>query len=562
VSVNAIDQRKPRAKVYSKSHSSAGKVISRIDENSLGDNEVTDVCFIFEVHQPFRLNRNFHADLLARRRTTKEDLFDLYFDHQLNREVFDRAAQKCYFPANHAILEQIDRLKGNRKQFKVAYSLSGVFVEQCERWSPDLLESFKQLAQSGCVEFLEQTYYHSLASLFGPDQSEFVDQIRMHRQLIKDLFNYEPRVVENTECIYNNSIAKTLDFLGYRAVVTEGVERVLGWRSPNYLYKARGSDIRVLLRNYRVSDDIGFRFSSTRWEEWPLTAQKYSSWLAASPGEVINIFIDYETFGEHHWPESGIHDFLKWLPGEVIKWDNLDWRMPSEVVERHNPVDEVDVFEYGTISWADLERDTSAWIGNQMQLSCFESQKKLEPPIRELQHAELTKLWRYLQISDHLYYMSTKGAGPGDVHSYFSPLGTPVHAFAVYLKVISDLKARISQELQRPDLIAKRILSAVPPSERFTFFQGFARPTNRSVTSLGEFTSAIESIESGSIEFHMERGDLERWFRQVVVDADLADDIRKLSKRMLRGDQLRKALLVILRRRIKQLQRAVSNVGE
>lgn len=520
---------------------------------------MTDVCFIFEVHQPFRLNRNFHADLLARRLVTKKDLFELYFDHRLNREVLERAAKKCYFPANNAILEQIDRFKGSRKQFKVAYSLSGVFVEQCERWSPDLLESFKQLARSGCVEFLEQTYYHSLASLFGSDRSEFVEQIRMHRQLMKDLFNWEPGVVENSECIYNNAIAKTLDLMGYRAAVTEGVERVLGWRSPNYVYKARGSDIRVLFRNYRISDDIGFRFSSTWWEEWPLTAQKYSSWLAAIPGDVINIFIDYETFGEHHWPESGIHDFLRWLPGEVIKWDQLEWCTPSEVVERHSPVDEVDVFEYGTISWADLERDTSAWIGNQMQLSCFELQKRLEPAIRELGDPELVKLWRYLQISDHLYYMSTKGAGPGDVHSYFSPLGSPIQAFGVYLKVMSDLEARISQELQRPDLIARRMLDSVPPSECFTFFYGFARPTERSARSTFEFTSAIESINSKSIEFHMERGDFERWFRQVIVDAELADKIQKLSKRMLKGEQLRKELLLILRRRIDQLQKAISH---
>jgi len=523
---------------------------------------VTDICFVFEVHQPFRLNRNYHADLLARRQVSKEDLFDLYFDHRLNREVFDRTAQKCYFPANNTILEQIDKLKGNRKQFKVAFSLSGVFVEQCERWNGDLLESFRQLARSGCVEFLEQTYYHSLASLFGSDRSEFVEQIEMHRQLMKEVFNYEPRVVENTECIYNNAIAKTLDLMGYRAVVTEGVERVLGWRSPNHVYNARGSDIRVLLRNYQVSDDIGFRFTSTWWEKWPLTAEKYSSWLAASPGEVINIFLDYETFGEHHWPESGIHDFLRWLPSEVIKRDHLEWRTPTEVVQQHSPVGEIDVFEYDTISWADLERDTSAWIGNQMQLTSFETQKRLEPAIRELGDSELVKLWRYLQASDHLYYMSTKGAGPGDVHAYFSPLGSPIQAFGVYLAVMSDLEARISQELQKPHLVAKRMLGAVPPSGCFTFFQGFARPMNRSVRSLGEFTSAIESIESGSIEFHMERGDFERWVRQVVVDVELADNIRKVSKRKLKGDQLRKALLLILRRRINQLQKAVSHPGE
>ncbi|MDH5390046.1 MAG: alpha-amylase, partial [Candidatus Bathyarchaeota archaeon] len=192
---------------------------------------MTDVCLMFEVHQPFRLNRNFHSDLLALGTVTKKDLFDLYFDHKLNRYVFERAAKKCYFPTNSIILEQIDRCKRERKQFKVAYGISGVFIEQCERWSPDLLESFKQLAESGCVEFLDEPYFHSLASLHGTDRSEFVEQIEMHRQLMKDLFNYEPRVVENTECLYNNAIAKTMERMGYEATVTEGVERILRWRN-------------------------------------------------------------------------------------------------------------------------------------------------------------------------------------------------------------------------------------------------------------------------------------------------------------------------------------------
>ena len=289
---------------------------------------MTDICFIFEVHQPFRLNRNFHRDLLARQSVTKEDLFNLYFDNGLNRYIFDRAAEKCYFPSNSIILEQIDRYKKDLKKFKVAYGISGVFLEQCELWNPDLLDSFKELAKSGCVEFLDQPYYHSLASLYGIDRSEFVEQIKMHRKLMKDLFNYEPTVVENTECLYNNAIAKTVEGLGYDATVTEGVERILGWRSPNYVYRAKDTGLRVLLRNYRLSDDIGFRFSSTWWEAWPLTAKKYASWLATTPGHAITLFVDYETFGEHHWPESGIHEFLRWLPGEVIKWDHLNWCIP------------------------------------------------------------------------------------------------------------------------------------------------------------------------------------------------------------------------------------------
>ncbi|MDH5634811.1 MAG: glycoside hydrolase family 57 protein, partial [Candidatus Bathyarchaeota archaeon] len=220
---------------------------------------MTDICFMFEVHQPLRLNRNFHLDLLTRPPTSKQDISGLYFDYVLNKHIFDRVARKCYFPANNIILNEIDRFKRERKQFKVSYGISGVFIEQCERWNPDLLESFKQLAETGCVEFLEETYYHSLASLYGADQTEFVEQVKMHRQLMKDLFGYEPKVFENTECLYNNNIARTVADLGYKAVITEGTERVLGWRSPNFVYKAKGSSIPVLLRNYHLSDDIGFR---------------------------------------------------------------------------------------------------------------------------------------------------------------------------------------------------------------------------------------------------------------------------------------------------------------
>jgi alpha-amylase len=491
---------------------------------------------------------------LARREVTKKDLFDIYFDHGLNRHVFDRAAKKCYFPANSLILDGIDKCKRGYKQFKVAYSLSGVFVEQCERWNPDLLESFRQLADSGCVEFLEQTYYHSLASLFGTDRSEFVEQVQMHCQLMKDLFNYEPRVIENTECLYNNAIARTVEGLGYEAMCSEGTERILEWRSPNYVYKAKGSNIRLLLRNYRISDDIGFRFNARWWEEWPLTADKYASWLAASPGQVINIFIDYETLGEHYPPDSGIHEFLKWLPLEVVKWDNLSWRTPSEVIRRHNPVGELDVHEYNTISWADIERDTSAWIGNRMQMTAYNIVRGLEPLVKEVQDEDLTRLWRYLQMSDHFYYMSTKGAGPGDVHAYFSPYwGGPVEAFAVYLGVLSDLEARLIQELKKPNLAAKRMLMPVPAEKSFIFYYGFARPSGRVASSLNEFYSTLKVIGSESIRFHMERGDFERWIRQVIGDDKLADKLAEISGKKLTTRALVEKVLSTVESRIKEL---------
>ncbi len=517
---------------------------------------MTEVCLMFEVHQPFRLNRNFHSDLLSKVKITTKDLFDLYFDHGLNRYVFERAARKCYFPANNIILEQIDNTKSTGKPFKVSYGISGVFLEQCERWSPDLIESFRQLAETGCVEFMEETYYHSLASLYAADQSEFVEQVKMHRQLMKDLFNYEPQFIENTELLYNNAIAKTMEGMGYKGTVTEGIEKLLWWRSPNYVYKAKDSNLRVLLRNYRLSDDIGFRFSSTGWNEYPLDATKYARWLAATQGQVIVIFIDYETFGEHHWPEGGIHEFLRALPGEVNKWHHLNWRTPSEVIDRHTPVGEIDVHEYNTVSWADIERDPSAWIGNPMQNICYDSLKELEQLVKGIGDKDLIRLWRYLQMSDHLYYLSIKGGGPGDVHNYFSSMGSPVEAFAVYSRILSDLEARIRLELEKPELAAKRILRRLPAGMGFTFSYEFARSSSITVRSLNDFYSALKTIDVSSIQFHMEKGDFERWLSQVVGDDKLADQVAKVNmpNRKLIGEALRKKVLAIIERRIKRLK--------
>ncbi len=513
-----------------------------------------DVCLIFEVHQPLRLNRNFHANLLAKPQVKTQDLFELYFDHALNREVIERAARKCYFPANNVILEQIDRYKHEWKPFKVAYSITGILIEQFERWAPDLIESFRQLAQTGCVEFFDETYYHSLSSLFGPDRSEFVEQVRMQRQLVKDLFNYEPKICINTECIYNNSIAKTIENLGYEATITEGVEKVLQWRSPDYVYKAKDSNLRILLRNYRLSDDIGFRFTARWWSEWPLTAQKYSSWLAASPGQVVTLFMDYETLGEHHWPESGIHEFLRWLPGEVNKWHNLSWALPIEAVRRHQPVDEIDVHEFYSVSWADLERDITAWLVNPMQWICYNQVKQLESLVKDIGNADLLRLWRYLQTSDHLYYLSMKGGGPGDVHSYFNPLGSPIEAFTVYSSVLSDLEARVMLELEKPELMARRILRPFPVERGFTFFYEFARPTEVTVHSLEEFNSALKVVDVTSIEFHTERGDFERWIRHVVGDNKLADKLKEISPQRLKGETQRKRITDMVGQRLKELK--------
>jgi alpha-amylase len=484
----------------------------------------------------------------------KEELFELYFDSKMNRAVFNRIAEECYLPANEIILNNIDRFKREKKSFRIAYSLSGVFVEQCERWNPDVLDSFKQLVKSGCVELLDQTYYHSLASLLDAGSSEFVEQIAMHRQLMKDLFNYEPTVFENTECLYNNAIAKIIESLGYEAILTEGSERILGWRSPNYAYKAKDLQIRVIPRNYHLADDIGFRFNSRDWDQWPLTADKYASWLASTQGQAVSIFMDYETFGEHYRHESGIFEFLKWLPTEIAERDNLSWCTPSEVVRHHEPVDEIDVPEYETISWADIERDTSAWLGNFLQRTSFSILQGLEFVAKDVNDGSLLKIWRHLQTSDHLYYMSTKSGGSGDVHSSFNPYGNPVEAFTTYIQVLSDLQARFNLELEKPEMSNKRVLRRLPVEKGFIFFYDFARPTGLVAYSLSDFHAILKIIDKGSIEFHVNKGDFERWLSQVIGDEETASRIYRLPKKGSDGETLRKKLLKIIDDRIREVK--------
>ncbi|MFX1484820.1 MAG: DUF5752 family protein [Promethearchaeota archaeon] len=516
---------------------------------------------MFEVHQPLRLNRNFHQDMLARPKVGKDDLLELYFDSNLNRHIFDRATRKCYLPANQIILNEILRFKEESRPFRVAYGISGVFIEQCQSWNRDLLESFQTLADTECVEFLSETYYHSLSSLFGLERQEFIEQVKMHRELVRDLFGIKPEVFENTECLYNNAIAQTVAALGYQGVVTEGTERILSWRNPNFVYSAKGSAISVLLRNYQLSDDIGFRFSSRWWSEWPLTAQKYASWLGQTPGDIINIFIDYETFGEHHWPESGIHDFLKWLPREVLRWKHLTWSTPSQVIKDHQPVGEIDVHEYNTVSWADLERDPSAWLGNPMQLVSHELLKGMESLVKGSGDSLWLRLWRYFQMSDHLYYMSIKSGGSGDVHTYFNPSGNPIDAFISFSSIISDFQARVLQELQKPELAAKWIMRRLPSEKGFTFFQAFARPTSQTAASLTEFLAGLEKASIKSIEYHIERGDFERWISQVLGDTKLAEAIGAIGQENYYGEKLRKKLTSVTRARTKQLRTMATSVG-
>ena len=391
---------------------------------------MVDVCLYFQVHQPYRL-RNY-------------SIFDIghsenYFNDEKNREILIRVANKCYLPTNNLILELLKR----HPEFKVSYSFSGVVLEQFEKYAPEVLLSFQKLVDTKKVEVLDETYYHSLAFLYS--ENEFKEQVYLHRKRIKELFNYEPSVFRNTELIYSNNLAKFVEDMGYKGILAEGADNVLGWRSPNFLYKPKGTNsIKLLLKNYRLSDDIAFRFSARDWEHFPLTADKYARWVSNINGNgvCVNLFMDYETFGEHQWQETGIFSFLEHLPYEILKHPHNNFKLPSEIVNSYERVGELDV-PY-MISWADVERDLSAWTGNKMQVSAINSLYLLEREILTTNDTALIESWRKLQTSDTFYYMCTKWFNDGDVHKYFNPYESPYDAFITFMNILNDLRLRVS----------------------------------------------------------------------------------------------------------------------
>jgi len=395
------------------------------------------ICFYFQVHQPLRMRRfSIFED-------NNGDPYKLYFNEKLNREVFEKVARKCYLPTNSIMLDLINKFDG---KFRISYSLTGVFLDQCQEFNPKVLDSFEDLAKTGCVDFLDETYYHSLCSLFK-DKREFKEQVELHRKSLSSMFKCKPVVFRNTEALFTNEIAKLVEDMGYKGMVTEGFERVLGWRSPNYLYRVKGcSSLKAFLRNYRLSDDVAYRFSARWWSEYPLTAEKYASWLSRCEGPLLNMFMDYETFGEHQWEDTGIFEFLKKMPEEILKYENLNFRTPSELVGIE-PVGEIDI--PNPLSWADMERDASAWLGNDMQKVCFRMLEGLEPMVRGTKDERLIRIWRLLQNSDHLYYLCTKSWADGDVHKYFSPFDTPYDGFINFMNVLQDVRCRLKEDIPK-----------------------------------------------------------------------------------------------------------------
>jgi alpha-amylase len=397
--------------------------------NSLHKPDAThNLVLYFQVHQPRRL-KSFQ-------------FFDIgsgayYFDDELNEQILSRVARECYLPTNRLLLNLIHKHPGLR----VCFSISGTTIEQFERFAPEVLLSFRDLAQTGAVEFLAETYYHSLACMIPG--VEFELQIMKHIQKLKEHFGVEPQIFRNTELIYNNDIGSRISALGFKAVITDGIENILFNRTPHYLYShPTDESLKIFLRNYRLSDDIAFRYSAGE-----MTVEKYMSWLAQMPDDekLVNLALDYETFGEHKKSNSGIFRFLEDLLIEISNHRRYAMLTPSEAIELLDPHSQLFVPNY--ISWADRERDLSAWLGNDMQRDAFDCLKKLEKNLNNINDPVLMHTWRQLQTSDHFYYMSTKKEDDGGVHSYFSPYCSPYEAFINYMNVLSDFSIQIKNRL-------------------------------------------------------------------------------------------------------------------
>lgn len=507
---------------------------------------LTDICLGFDVHQPFRLKRDFfwlHREFSC---TPINRLFDYYFDNKLNRDVLRRVCEKSYLPSNNILLEEIEKFKSENKKIKVFFSLSGVFLEQCIRWADYVLESFKQLILTGCVELISQPYYNSLCSLW-PEKDEFIEQVRIYEKKIREIFGLNLSFFKNTELIYNNRIAKLVDSLGYKGMIIEGVERILKPFSPNNVFKPKGcSKLLILPRNPQLTGTITYHFSNRLWFEWPLTPEKYVRMLSLTPGQCVVIFLDYAFFGEHCSSEDGVHNFLKNLLEEVVKRENLEFMLPSEVLEKHKPVEEIDVNELDeTISWGGLKQDLDLWLGNSMQVACYNSLKEIGKQVKESWNKNLLKIWRLLQTSDYLYYMSTV-EDPENLSGYFNPYNSPYNAFLNYVNVILDFRVRVKNFI---------ILAKKP----FKFYLTKNHYTGIFTQSLSGFLRVLRFIDVKSIEYHLRNGDFERWFTKSLGDYRLAKKVRMLRFRKYSGEKLRRKIYSLVLNHYKKISKNLVN---
>ena len=394
------------------------------------------IALYLHVHQPWRVRDD-------------QTLFDVgtnknYFSEekglkrQSNGEIFRKVAEKSYIPMNNLL----EKLLKTHPEFKFSFSITGTFIDQAQEFAPGVLESFKRLVQTGRAEIIAETYYHSLAFFF--DREEFETQVRAHQAKIREVFNVETTAFRNTELSYNDELAKWANDFGFKAILAEGWDPILQWRTPNHIYKPKGTkNIRLLLKNYKLSDDLAFRFSNRNWQEYPLTTQKYISWLESSSyhGDVINLFMDYETFGEHQWAESGIFGFFEKFVDKWLSADGNTFYTVSEALDANAPAGEISM--PSPVTWADAERDLTAWNGNSLQKEALRYVYELEDEVLNSKDEGLISDWRKLQTSDHFYYMGTKNFTDGDVHAYFSPYDSPYDAFLYYMNTIRDMKSRL-----------------------------------------------------------------------------------------------------------------------
>lgn len=398
------------------------------------------ITLYLHVHQPYRVR--------------EYSVFDSAVDHNYfvdnnpngrtnNAAIFNKVADKSYRPMNHLL----EKLLHDHPEFKLSLSITGTFIEQAEQWAPDVLESFKRLVNTGRVEILSETYYHTLAFFYS--RQEFERQVEDHRNKIRDVFGVETSVFRNTELAYNDDLAKWADEYGFKGILAEGWDSVLEWRSPNFVYKPEGTEnIKLLLKNYRLSDDLAFRFSNRSWREWPLTVDKYSQWIESSAQDqpLVNLFMDYETFGEHQWEDTGIFNFFEEFVGRWLGDENNTFYTVSEALGASEPAGDISMPH--TITWADSERDLSAWLGNSMQHEAMRHIYSMEKDILRSEDEALIADWRKLQTSDHSYYMCTKWFTDGDVHAYFSPYTSPYDAFLYYINAVRDVRWRLHESHQ------------------------------------------------------------------------------------------------------------------
>ena len=390
------------------------------------------VCLYFQVHQPWRL-KTYRFFNMGKDHN--------YLDDFTNRSIMQKIARECYLPMN-ALLESL--IHEHKGAFKCTFSITGSAVEQFKAYAPEVLESFKRLAATGHVEFLGETYSHSLSSLYSVD--EFKQEVKLHSQMLKEEFGVKPTAFRNTELIYSDEIGEMVGELGFKTMLAEGAKHILGWKSPDFVYAgAADQSLRLLLRNYKLSDDIAFRFSNQGWDQYPLTADKYAAWLSESEGEVLNLFMDYETFGEHQKASTGIFDFVKNLPAAILKRGDLKFSTVSEAAAEHQPVAVLHCPH--VMSWADEERDITAWLGNDLQNEAFSKLYAMKDKVRSLKSADFEYVWNFMQTSDHFYYMATKWLSDGDVHSYFNPYGSSYEAFINYMNVLSDFQIEVEKAL-------------------------------------------------------------------------------------------------------------------